>query len=151
MKNDDFSIIEERANGVSKFTLTGRITSLSANVMQHKLNEAFRDGQTKIVLNMMQVAFLSSAGIRVLLMFYKRAKEVRGSLYIESPSDNVINVLGMTALDDMLLKEDASVAGIRQGGGDRRQRSGDRRQETGDRRQETGDRRQREGRVEDRE
>ena len=156
MKNDDFSITEEKAGDVSKFIIAGRITSLSANVIQHKLNEAFRAGQKNMVLNMMQVAFLSSAGIRVLLIFYRRAKEAGGSFYIESPSDNVINVLGMTALDEMLLK-DAS-AGIRkQGGGDRRQGTGDRRQETGDRRQssgdrrqEKGDRRQREGRSEDR-
>ena len=103
MRNDDFSVIEERVDEVSKFYVKGRVTSVNANVLQHKLNESFRMGRTKVVINMMQVVFLSSAGIRVLLMFYKRAKETGGSFFIESPSDNVVNVLGMTALDDMLL------------------------------------------------
>ena len=104
MSNEDFTIDEEISGEVSKFFLKGRITSMNANVLQYKLNDAITKGQTNIVVNMMQVVFLSSAGIRVLLMFYKKAKEAGGSFYIESPSENVENVLGMTALDEMLLK-----------------------------------------------
>ena len=104
MNKDEFTIDEETQGEVSKYFLKGRITSMNANVLQYKLNEAFGKGQTSIVVNMMQVVFLSSAGIRVLLMFYKQAKEAGGSFYIENPSENVANVLGMTALDEMLLK-----------------------------------------------
>ena len=104
MSTDDFTIDEETADGASKFFLKGRITSMNANVLQYRLNEAFEKGRTNIVVNMMQVVFLSSAGIRVLLMFYKMAKEAGGSFFVDSPSENVANVLGMTALDEMLLK-----------------------------------------------
>ena len=104
MSNDDFTIDEETVDEVTRFILKGRITSMNANVLQFKLNEAFTKGRNKVVVNMMQVVFLSSAGIRILLMFYKKAKEVGGSFHIESPSENVENVLGMTALDEMLLK-----------------------------------------------
>ena len=104
MNNEDFTIDEEQTGEVTKYFLKGRITSLNANALQYKLDDAFSKGQTNVVLNMMQVAFMSSAGIRVLLMFYKKAKEVGGSFFVESPSENVINVLGMTALDEMLLK-----------------------------------------------
>ena len=103
MSNDDFTIDEEIVDGVTKLFLKGRITSMNANVMQYKLNDAFAKGQTNIVVNMMQVVFLSSAGIRVLLMFFKKAQEAGGSFFVESPSENVANVLGMTALDEMLL------------------------------------------------
>ena len=104
MSNEDFTIEEEITEETSKYFLKGRITSMNANVLQYKLNDAITKGQTNIVVNMMQVVFLSSAGIRVLLMFYKKAKEAGGSFLIESPSENVENVLGMTALDEMLLK-----------------------------------------------
>ena len=104
MSNDDFTIDEERQEEVSRFFLKGRITSMNANVLEYKLNEAFTKGHTNIIVNMMQVVFLSSAGIRVLLMFYKKAKGAGGSFQIESPSENVANVIGMTALDEMLLK-----------------------------------------------
>ena len=104
MQYDDITMTEEIVDDISKFFVKGRITSINANVIQHNLTEAFNAGRTKIIVNMMQVAFLSSAGIRVLLMFFKKAKESGGSFHIESPSENVINVLGMTALDEMLLK-----------------------------------------------
>ena len=104
MKNDEFTIKEEKTGEVNRFIAQGRITSNNANVLQHKLNEAFSNGGTNIVVNMLQVTFLSSAGIRVLLMFYKMAKQAGGSFYVENPSENVVNVLGMTALDEMLLK-----------------------------------------------
>ena len=103
MNYDDHSITEEIIGDVSKFYVKGRINSMSANVLQHNLSEAFNKGRKNIVVNMMEVAFLSSAGIKVLLMFYKMAKAEGGSFYVESPSENVINVLGMTALNDMLM------------------------------------------------
>ena len=104
MSNEDFTISEEMDGETIKFFLKGRITSLNANALQYKLDEAFTRGQTKIVLNMVQFAFMSSAGIRVLLMYFKKAKAAGGSFFVESPSENVVNVLGMTALDEMLLK-----------------------------------------------
>ncbi|MCL2125477.1 MAG: STAS domain-containing protein [Oscillospiraceae bacterium] len=103
--NDDFAITEEKTDDATRFYVKGRVTSVSANVLRHKLNESFQMGRDNIIVNMMETTFLSSAGIRVLLMFYKRAKESSGSFYVESPSDNVVNVLGLTALDELLLKE----------------------------------------------
>ena len=104
MKEEDFSVREENREGSCVFYVKGRVNSLNSNVLQHKLNEAFRAGRRNVIVNMMEVAFISSAGIKVLLMFYKRAKDEGCSFHVESPSENVINVLGMTALDDMLLK-----------------------------------------------
>ena len=103
MASTELTIDEESVDGVSKLILKGRITSFSASILQYKLDDVLASGQTNIVINMMQVGFLSSAGIRVLLMYFKKAKEMSGSLHIENPSENVVNVLGMTALDEMLL------------------------------------------------
>ena len=104
MAENDLTITEEEMGDATKLFAKGRVNSFSANVLQFKLNEAFSKGKKSIIVNMMEVAFLSSAGIRVLLLFYKKAKEAGSGFYIESPSENVINVLGMTALDEMLLK-----------------------------------------------
>ncbi|MCL2003946.1 MAG: STAS domain-containing protein [Oscillospiraceae bacterium] len=87
-----------------RYILCGRISSAESNILQYELEEAMRDGYVCFVLNMRKITFLSSAGIRVLLMFYKKSKERGGSFHVENPSENVINVLGMTALDEMLLK-----------------------------------------------
>ena len=88
-----------------RYILSGRISSAEANILQYELGEAMRGGNSRFILNMQKITFLSSAGIRVLLMFYKKTKECGGSFHVESPSENVKNVLGMTALDEMLLKQ----------------------------------------------
>ena len=106
MSSNEFTITEELNDSISRLFPKGRITSMNANVFQHKLDELFRNGRTNIIVNMMEVTFLSSGGIRVLLMFFKKAKDQGGSFFIEEPSENVVNVLGMTALDQMLLKQD---------------------------------------------
>ena len=107
MQNDEFTMTEEVDGDTVRFIAKGRITSFSAGSLEFTISEAIKKGMSNIIVNMMQVAFLSSAGIRVLLMFFKKAKEAGGSFYVESPSENVINVLGMTALDEMLLKPEA--------------------------------------------
>ncbi|MCL2441308.1 MAG: STAS domain-containing protein [Treponema sp.] len=101
---ENFSIQVEDINAdKSKLIVKGRITSDSANTLNKKLDEVYKD-KKHVILNMQDVAFLSSGGIRVLLMTYKMANGRGCSFFIEKPSENVINVLGMVSLDVMLLK-----------------------------------------------
>ena len=103
MKEPDLEITKEKENGITRFILKGRISLTTAPTMQFKLDEAMKNGEMKIVLNMLQVSFLSSAGIRIILKTHKKATENGGSFGIEDPSENVRNVLGMTALDELLI------------------------------------------------
>ena len=91
-------------NATSKLFLKGRITSSDTDILKRKLDEVLKAGCERIVLNMQDISFLASGGIRVLLMYYKIASSRGSSFYIEKPSENVKNVLGMVALDEMLLK-----------------------------------------------
>ena len=103
MLNEDVTITQETTiNGV-KFTIKGRVNSNNAPAVQHKLDEALRAGRYHIVLNMSHVDFLSSAGIMVILKTHKDATRAGGSFGIEHPSENVRNVLGMAALNEMLV------------------------------------------------
>ena len=103
--NKELIITEDQADAsVYRLILEGPVSTTTANTLEFKLSEALRSGHKNFILNMRQVSFLSSSGIRILLMFFKKAKENDGSFYVENPSENVINVLGMVALDQMLLK-----------------------------------------------
>ena len=103
MKKDEFEIEEEEIKKGAKFILKGRVNSLNCEELQYILDKALKDGKVNIVLNMLWVEYLSSAGIRVILKTYKDAHEAGGKFGIEMPSQNVRNVLGMTALDEMLI------------------------------------------------
>jgi anti-anti-sigma factor len=103
--SNEFSVtVDKTYTPARRLILRGRITIVNADILHHKLSEDFRKGYTHFVLNMRQVSMLTSSGIRTLLAFYKKAKQCGGSFYVQDPSENVINVLGMTALDEMLIK-----------------------------------------------
>jgi len=104
MKDEELDIIEERSPGAAHFTLKGRVNAASADPLLYKLETAINDGHTKIIVNMSQIEYLSSVGIRVILKIYKKTAEVGGKFNIERPSENVRNVLGMVALKDMLIE-----------------------------------------------
>ena len=103
MKEPDLEITKEKEAHRVRFILKGRVSLTTAPTLQFQLEEALRKGENRIVLNMLQVSFLSSAGIRIILKTHKRATEKGGSFGIEDPSENVRNVLGMTALDELLI------------------------------------------------
>ena len=104
MRGNDFEIEQESFDGGIRFILHGRINSVNYMILEDKLNETLHEGHRNIILNMLRVDHLSSAGIKVLLKAYKDAQKFGGKLGIEGPSENVRNVLGMTALDTLLIK-----------------------------------------------
>ena len=107
MKIDgDFSVSVESAKGADtvRLVVKGRVTSANADILEYHLDEVFGLGRGRIVVNMSQVRFLASGGIRALLVGYKRALEAGSGFFVERPSENVVNVLGMAALDAMILK-----------------------------------------------
>ena len=104
MGNESFVMTPKTTPNGVEFSLQGRIDSMNAAEFGYKLDQAISDGQTNIVLNMLRVEYLSSIGIRVILKAYKEAKAAGGVLEIEMPSESVVNVLGMVALNEMLVK-----------------------------------------------
>jgi anti-anti-sigma factor len=103
MINEDLEILEERSPGAVNFTLKGRVNATNADSLLYKLETAIKEGHTIIVVNMSQVEYLSSVGIRVILKIYKQTMETGGTFKIERPSENVRNVIGMVALKEMLV------------------------------------------------
>ena len=103
MNKDEFTITKEKIPGGLKFKLKGRVNSANASSIQYNLDEALKEGAKRIILNMLLVEFLSSAGIRVILKAHKDLVKIGGTFGIEQPSENVRNVLGMVALSEMLI------------------------------------------------
>jgi len=105
MKDDNLEITQSVKDGVCRISAKGRIDSNSSDVLLTKLENAVNDGYKNIIFNMTQVEYLSSIGIRVILKIYKRLSEEEGSFKIERPSEIVKNVLGMVALQEMLVTD----------------------------------------------
>jgi len=103
MIDENLVITEEIKDGICRLAAKGRVDANSADVLLYKLETALKDGRKTIILNMAQVEYLSSIGIRVILKIYKQASEAGGKFNIEHPSEVVKNILGMTALKELLV------------------------------------------------
>ena len=104
METKRFDVSQEEIEGGLKIIVKGHLNAINSDTLEYALDEAFNKGYKRIILNMVQVEFLSSSGIRVLLKTYKNMQKNGGIFNIEKPSQNVQNVLGITALDTLLLK-----------------------------------------------
>ena len=97
-------ITQETTSSGVKLIIQGRLDSNNSVKFGNELEQVIKSGQTNIILNMLQVEYLCSTGIRAILKTYKEAKTAGGSLGIEEPSECVRNVLGMVALNEMLIE-----------------------------------------------
>jgi len=82
--------------------LTGRIDATWAEHLSSTIERAVRAGTHRVVLNFAGVDYISSLGIRVLVVQYKLLKSVKGSLAITHPSDFCRNILTTVGLSEMM-------------------------------------------------
>lgn len=77
----------------------GRIDSSTAPELQEKLAGLVKAGARNIAINMKDVSFLSSGGLRALLSTLQLAKKSGGDLRLSEVSEPVARVLELTSFD----------------------------------------------------
>jgi anti-anti-sigma factor len=80
----------------------GRLDGYWADHLAAALEQSIRDGAHRIRLNLSEVPYMSSAGIGVVVKFYKQLGEIKGSLVVSSASAPVKRVIEMAALGQLL-------------------------------------------------
>ena len=95
MKND-FS------NGALTIFLDGRIDSNNASDFEDELNEITILDNVDIVLDMAQLKYISSAGLRVLL---KIKKKIQTDIRVVNVSDAIFDILNVTGFDEIFRVE----------------------------------------------
>ena len=82
-------------NDITIVSLNGELDSLSSTVVQDALNGCVRPN-CKIVLNLDQVPFLSSAGLRVLLVAYRDVQAQEGRIVLAGVEQHLQDVMDAT-------------------------------------------------------
>lgn len=100
-------ITKQQVGEVLEIHITGRLDAYWADHLTTSLSDAIREGAHQISLNMSEVSYMSSAGIRVLLQFYKQLKGIQGSFVVSNPSEQVKMVLELAGFKDLLISETA--------------------------------------------
>src|SRR6266446_2342625 len=76
-------------------TLAGEIDGKTAPEVQEKLLPVIAD-HSRIVIDMSQVTFLSSAGLRMLLLLYRQASTHNGKVALAGLQDPIQDVMSIT-------------------------------------------------------
>ena len=98
MSDPSLSITVESMKRVALMTAEGRVDSSNAAQLDGTLKEIMNDGTYNIVLNLNQVNYMSSAGLRALVSALRECKKHRGDVRLSSPSERVAEVLDLAGL-----------------------------------------------------
>lgn len=94
-------IRDEITRDVHTMFLSGRLNASTASALEDHLTAAIDKGGRKFILELSGLDYISSAGLRVLLMAAKKLKEAEGRLVLSALQPqvkDVFEVAGFTAL-----------------------------------------------------
>jgi len=98
---DDFSIKSERNGNVTIVTISGRVDSVTAASLDSELAKIVREDK-KIILNLKDMAYLSSAGVRAIIKALQSAQKSGGGVKLASVPEQVMEVLQTVGMMQML-------------------------------------------------
>ena len=98
------TINKTQENGTLTLALEGRLDTITAPKLQDALIPAFDEAEN-IKLDFSKLAYVSSAGLRVLLMGQKTAKAKGSPMSLCNVSAEIMEVFEMTGFADMLTIE----------------------------------------------
>ena len=106
----------ERAGGVLIVRLSGRLDSSSAQPAAERFSRALGDGPPHIAVDLSKLDYISSAGLRVLLVVAKKVQQAKGKVVLFGLVPNVREVFSISGFDQIFSIEsdaDAAVAAVR--------------------------------------
>ena len=87
------NVYEQRRAEILILQPTGRLDSLTSQDLQSELSQRISGGDTAILLDLKDLEYISSAGLRVLLLAGKELKAKNGQLSLCALKENVREVL----------------------------------------------------------
>lgn len=108
-------ITEQKKGPVVLLTLKGRLDASTAGRLEEKLLALIDGGEKQFVCNFLQLEYISSAGLRVLLMAAKRLKAANGKIVLLSLKDQireVFEIAGFAAIFPIFDLEEEAVKSL---------------------------------------
>lgn len=83
---------------VNVVTVSGRVDSAAAPDLEKALQDLLESRRHQIVMELAEVEYMSSAGLRALVSALKTAKKAGGDVVIAQPSERVREVIDLAGL-----------------------------------------------------
>jgi anti-sigma B factor antagonist len=108
-------IIEARKDMAVLLTLKGRLDSSTSPALEEKIVLLLNAGEKQLAVNFGSLDYISSAGLRVLLMAAKRLKQSNGKIALYALKDHireVFEIAGFLALFPVYSSEEGALRDI---------------------------------------
>lgn len=110
-------ILEQKIGKVNIISLSGRLDAYSANDLERKLDSLIDADQVQLVVNLGQLEYISSSGLRVLLAALKKVRKQQGDIKLACLKPyikEVFDIAGFTQLFTIFDAEEAAVSSFRE-------------------------------------
>jgi anti-sigma B factor antagonist len=98
---EELSIKNERNKNVTVITVSGRVDSVTAATLDAELAKIVSDNY-RIVLDLKDVSYLSSAGVRAIVRTLQSAQKLGGGVKLAQIPENVSEVLQTVGMMQMM-------------------------------------------------
>ncbi|HVU40697.1 MAG: STAS domain-containing protein [Xanthobacteraceae bacterium] len=110
-------ILDERIGDTFVVTAKGRLDSGASAVFAEKVGALITSANPKLLIDFAEVDFVTSAGLRAVLVLVKKVKAAGGSFALCAVQEPVREVLDITGFTDMLRIHTARAEAIAAMGG----------------------------------
>ena len=95
-------ISSDKLSGYGKLTFDGRLDASSSKEAELALDNAMADGSSKLLIDMSRMDYVSSAGLRILLVAAKKMRQRKGAIAVFGLSDSVKEVFEISGFSAII-------------------------------------------------
>jgi anti-sigma B factor antagonist len=113
-------ITEIQSGTVTAVAVKGRIDGATAGPLRDRLSKLIASGLSRLVVDFREVAYISSAGFRTLLIIAKQSEDAAGHLALCGISSEVRRLFEIAAFTDLFLilpSREEAIAELAKSGG----------------------------------
>jgi anti-anti-sigma factor len=105
--NGEFNVEEHQQGAATVLAASGELDLRTSPELEDRLGRAFDAGAELVILDLRQIEFMDSTGLRVLLAAHQRAQEMGRRFALVRGADQIERVLTLTGVRDLLTVVDA--------------------------------------------
>lgn len=108
-------INEIKTGNVYVFNIEGRLDSNTSVLFEEKVSNAIDSGEVNLLIDFSQMDYISSAGLRVILMAAKKTKPSGGKVVLSALNENVkevFDIAGFSSIFSIYLSQEDALKAI---------------------------------------
>lgn len=94
-------IIKKEQDGIATLSISGRLDAASAIEAEKEFGKTLDSGIDRLLVNLAELEYISSAGLRVLLVVAKRIQQKGGKVALVSLTSNVREVFDISGFSSI--------------------------------------------------